>query len=168
MYNKLFVVCPFSNMEIFLKNNYGPDAYFLTFTGANIQHQELECMSEVRHLIISENIQAIYIVNDTSCRFIHGMLTGNWSFNMPSLSVFEDLYIEHYSTLFKNQSLIHQQRKMAELNVKYQVSELLDSFILGGCIRDLHIDIRGLITTKSKNLIKEIQFDNCNREVYEL
>jgi hypothetical protein len=42
MANKLFLICPFSNMEPVLQYIYGNEIFFLTYSGAVFQQQEFE------------------------------------------------------------------------------------------------------------------------------
>ena len=87
---------------------------------------------------------------------------------MKSEKIIEELYIEHYLSDFKNQSLLVQQNKLAELNIKNQANELMDSTLLGNSIFEFDIDIKGLITTKEKELFKEVQIENNSYKMYEL
>lgn len=167
MANQLFIVCPFSCMEPFLQNKYGKDIFFLTFTGAVIQFQEFEYLLEVRDFIIREKIKTIYIVNDTSCRFINGVVNRHKIVGFQPENVIQELYINHYHTDFKNQPFYKQRNRLAELNVKNQIREILVSTLLGSCISDFDIEIKGLITSKEENLCKLLQMENNNR-IHEL
>lgn len=166
--NKLFIVCPFSRMESFLRHKYGEDAYFLTFTGAVIQYDEPEYLLDIKNLIQREKIRTIYVVNDTSCRFINGIINKNKLFGLYAEEVIEDLYIEHYRTEFKGQSVPNQQSKLAELNIKNQLDELLNSYLLGPYLSKHAIEVKGLVTSKEKRLYKEISIQYAENNVYEL
>lgn len=166
--NKLFIICPFSRMEPFLRHKYGDDVYFLTFTGAIIQYDEPEYLLDIKNLIQRERIRTIYVVNDISCRFINGIINKNKLFGLYAEEVIEDLYIEHYRTEFKGQSVSTQQLKLAELNIKNQVDELLNSCLLGPYLSKHSIEIKGLITSKEKRLYKEINIQYAENNVYEL
>lgn len=168
MSNKLFIICPFSCMESFLQKKYGNDIFFLTFSGAVFQYQELEYLSALKQFIIQEDIKTIYIVNDTSCRLINGIINKNKLFGLKSEKVIEDLYIEHYFSDFKDQTLMKQQSKLAELNIKKQANEMINSMIIGNCISKFDIEINGLITSKDKKIFKKIRIENSNNKVYEL
>lgn len=168
MNNKLFLICPFSCMEKLLQSKYGNDIYFLTCSGAVLQYEELEYISEVKRFILREQIKTIYIVNDTSCRFINGIIKKNKLYGLKSEKIIEELYVEHYLSDFKNQSLLVQQNKLAELNIKNQANELMNSTLLGSTIFAFDIDIKGLITTKEKELFKEVQIKNNSYKIYEL
>lgn len=167
MINKLFIVCPFSCMETFLQNKFGNDIFFLTSTAAVLPCKDVEYISEIKLFIIREKIKQIYIVNDTACRFINGIIKKNKIAGLPAEKVIEELYIEHYFSDFKYQSLLHQQNKLAELNIKNQATELINSILLGECISQFDLEIKGLITTKEKELLEEVQIKNQNYTIYE-
>ena len=156
MDNRLFIVCPFSCMETFLQYKYGHDIYFLTYSGAIVQNQESEFIAKVEEFIFRESIKSIYIVNDTSCRFINGIINKNTLFGLSSEKVMEALYIEHYFSEFKDQSLCNQKYKLAELNVKNQIKVMLNSPLLGSCIAKFDIEVKGIITSREKELCQLI------------
>ena len=73
----------------------------------------------------------------------------------------------HYFSDFKDQSLFSQQNKLAELNITNQANELFNSSLLGSCIAEFDIEIKGLITTKEKKIFKEVQTINNLYKIYE-
>lgn len=66
------------------------------------------------------------------------------------------MYIVYYFSDFKDQTLLNQQNKLAELNIKKQANELMKSMIIGSFITEFAIEIKGLITSKDNNIYKEI------------
>lgn len=168
MSNQLFIVCPFSCMEIFLRNKYGNDILFLTFSGAVFPHHDAEYLSAVKHFIVQEEIKTIYIVNDISCRFINGIINKHTLFGLRAEKVMEALYIENYLTEFQDQSLFNQQNKLAELNILKQANEIMAPAILGNFIAEFSVEIKCLVTSKARHSFKEIQIENSNRRIYEL
>ena len=96
MRNKLFLICPFSCLENILQAKYGNDIYFLTSLGAIFQFDEIEYVSELKSFIIREQIKEIYIVNETSCKFINGVINKNKQYGLKSEKLIEKLYLENY------------------------------------------------------------------------
>lgn len=166
MKNKLFIVCPFSCMELYLQKSFGKDIFFLTFPGSVFNTQDDELLAEIEHFIIREEVKNIYIVNDTSCRFINSIIDPNKMAGLACEKVIEDLYIEHYFSIFKDKSIPYQQTKLAELNVQNQAKELMDSS-LGAFIKKKNIELTGLITNKQKAVVKEFKIENSEAKVYE-
>jgi len=167
MSNKLFIICPFSYMESCLKNKYGKDIFFLTSSGAVFQNKEFEYLAALRDFIIQEEIKTVYVVNDTSCRFINGIINKKRSVGLSSEKVIEALYIEHYFSDFKDQTLLHQQKKLAELNIKKQANEILNSSIIGNYLTESEVQIKGLITSKDNMIFNEIKLENISDKIYE-
>lgn len=150
-------------MEAHLQKKYGKDIFFLTYTGAVLQNQDFDYMLAVKEFIIREEIKTIYIVNDTSCRFINGIIQRSKIGTFAAERIMEELYIENYYTDFHNKPLAEQQAKLALHNVTSQANELLNS-LLGDCLTDLEIEIKGLVTTKE--LFKEVKIESKSK-VYE-
>lgn len=167
MSNKLFIICPFSCMEAFLQSKYGDKIFFLTSTAAVLPYKDFEYIFAMKQFIFREGIKQIYIVNDTACRFINGIIAQNKNIAFPAENAIEELYIEHYFSDFKNQSLFHQQNKLAEHNVKNQANNFIDSAILGECIYQFDVEINGLITTKENGIFKEVKIKSKNYTAYE-
>ncbi len=133
-----------------------------------LQKTDLEYISEVKHFIKRERIEAIYFVNDTSCRFINAIINKNELFGLPAEREIEELYVEHYYSDFEGQSLFNQKNKLAELNIRTQANEILNSSLLGSFISKFGIEIKVIITSKGKRMFKEIRIENYNSKVYEL
>lgn len=167
MEKKLFIVCPFSCIETFLKSRFGDDTYFITSPGAALPYNEFEYMSEIKEFVIRERIQTIYIVNDTSCRFINAIITRNKLFGLPSEKVMEELYIEHFFNEFKDQPVRHQKHKLAEINIRRQLKEITNSFISDIYPYESQLTIKGLLTSKQNKSLQEIRIEN-NKISYEL
>lgn len=168
MANQLFIVCPFSCVENFLRDKFENTNYFISCSGAVLQYQELASSVAIRDFIFNANIKTIYIVNDTSCRFINSIIKRDKLSGVYSELSIQALYIEHYLTDFKDQSLFAQQRKLAELNIKKQAIKMVNSSLIGSCIADFDIAIKGLITSKENNLYQEIIIENNFKKKYEL
>jgi hypothetical protein len=79
---------------------------------------------------------------------------------LASQKEIEELYIDHYFSDFKDKSLFHQKYRLAELNIKKQIYEILNSALLGNYISDFNVEVKGLITSKEKNYSKVIQSNN--------
>lgn len=160
MNNKLFLICPFSCLENKLQSKYGEDIYFLTSLGAVFQFNENEYLLELKQFLIREKINEICIVNDTSSRFINGIIKKNNLYGIKSEKIIEELYLAHYQSDFHNQPLIAQQKKLAELNIKNQANSLIQSNILGNFIVECNIVINGLIISNEKEIFQEINISN--------
>ncbi len=156
MNNKLFWVCPFSCMENFLRNNFGNECYFITSMATKSQFHEIEYLEAVKKLIIYEDITQFFIVNDTSCRFINSILKGDKTFGTPAEKNIQNILIDNFSIIKRQHSMAAKAKLLAQLNIKQQALEIVENELFNPLIIQNNILIRGLITTKSENIIKEI------------
>ena len=159
MNNKLFFICPFSQLEHFIREKYGDDVFFITALGAVFQFEDANYVEVIRDFINRENITDIFIVNDTSCRFIKSVIEKEKGFGTFSEEVMLNLLIDNYSVVMYNKSLIEQQKSLAELNVKQQAKEIMKSELFQQQIIQNKISIKGLITTKAENKLIELNFN---------
>ncbi|UTA67914.1 hypothetical protein [Emticicia sp. 21SJ11W-3] len=156
---KLFIVCPFSNMEAFLQSRFGVDAFFLSYPGASLLQAE-DFDSVINYLITEESIRTIYLVNDADCRFIKSVIEKKGMNGLPHEQALEELYIEHYFSCFKDRPSAEQQFKLAELNVNKQVTNVAYFLSRLRCRPANKLEVKGLVTIKENNILKEIIREN--------
>jgi hypothetical protein len=166
MNKKLFIVCPFSGMELFLQKRYGKDIFFMTASAAVIPSEDVVFLEAIREFIKREKINTIYIVNDTSCLFINNIVHKIKLVGLQSEKVIEDVFIDNYLSGFKGLSSYNQQEKLAELNVTYQAHEAMMFNVFGKEIVENDIIIKGLVTTKREYKLREIEINSIkNRQI---
>ena len=168
MKNTLFITCPFSCIEVDLQKQFGKEIFFLSSTAAALQYEESVYMEGVKDIILREGIKTIYFVNDTSCRFINGVIKKKDNFDFFPEKALKKIYTEYYSSDFKRQALCKQQIKLAELNLKKQMKMIRRCSVLGTYIRESKIEIKGLITIKSKKKYTEFDLSSVDINLYEL
>lgn len=164
MKNKLFFICPFSQLEDFIREKYGDDVFFITALGAVFQFKDVNYTEVMRDFINRESITEIIIVNDTSCRFIKSVLEKEKGFGTFSEKVMINLLIDNYSVVMHNKPLIEQVQTLAELNIKRQVKEILSNELFLQTIIQENIRIKGLVTTKSEHKLIEFNLNNLQYE----
>ena len=157
MHNKLFLVCPFSCMENFIRTNYGADVFFITAMATVSQFHEIEYTEVIKNVIACENINQIFIVNDTSCRFINRVLNGEKTFGTAAEKNIQNIFINNYSFIMHQSSEIDKAKALAELNIKHQAFSMMENELFKPQITRKKIHIKGLITTKSENKIVELK-----------
>lgn len=163
----LFIVCPFSCLEPFLRSRYGHDAFFLTSTGAVMSHQPWEYLEAVADLITREKIRTVYIVNDTSCRFIDGIIRREPVHGLPAESELQEIYVDHYHESFRGQPLHKQQFKLAELNVNRQAHALMESLLVGSVLAGQGVTVKGLVTSRLLDAVREVRISQHDFELHE-
>ena len=148
MNTKLFLVCPFSCMENFIREKYGDDVFFITAMGAVFQLNETEYLKSVKDFIERENITEIFVASDASCRFINNALKNELNYGMYSESVIQKLLKDNYALVMIEKTIDEQQIKLAELIVNHQATELKKPHCLQQQIIQNKIIIKELITSK--------------------
>ena len=156
MKNKLFLICPDSQIEPFIKEQYGQGVLFLTALGAVFNFQEINYVEAIRDLLQRESIEEIYIINDTSCRFIKSILEQEKGFGTKAEQVILDLLIDNYSNIMAGASLTEKKKKLAGFNIQRQALEIVSNELLLPCMAQSQISLKGLITTKAKGQLKEV------------
>ncbi|MDO8951384.1 MAG: hypothetical protein Q7U86_02105 [Draconibacterium sp.] len=156
MNNKLFFICPFSQLENFIREKYGDDVFFITAMGTIFQFDETEYLESIKDFINRENITEIFVVSDTSCRFINNALINENNTGSYSETVIKNLLKDNYAFVMKEKTIEQQQIKLAELIVNYQASELLKPECFQQQIIQNKILIKELITSKKTNQIIQL------------
>ena len=159
MNNKLFFICPFSQLEHFIRDKFGDDVFFITALGVVFQFEDANYAEVIRDFIKRENITDIFVVNDTSCRFIKRVLEKEKGIEIISEEIMINLLIENYSVVMQTNSLIEQKKTLAELNIMRQVKEILSNELFLQPIVQNKISIKGLITTKAEDKLIELNIN---------
>jgi len=155
MNKKLFLVCPDCHLENYIEINYGIDVLFLTALGAVFNFNEINYTEAVMDLIPREGISDIFVVNDTSCRFIKSILERENGFGTACETVIQNILIDNYSAVMHGKSLPEKKKHLAELNVKRQVKEILTNELFLQRIIQNNVCIKGLVLTKEDQIINE-------------
>lgn len=156
MSNKVFLVCPFSNMEHFIRKIYGSDVFFMTGIGGVLSSRDQEYLISIRDFLKNNRIESIYVVSDTDCRFINNIIYREPLYGTTAENLIESIYLDHFSEISKEPTSYDQKRKLAELNVRNQASEISKNTILQTQLIENNTKIIGLVTTKSTNSHVEV------------
>lgn len=154
--NKLFLTCPVSRMEPFIKDRYGWDGYFLTALGAVFNFQEINYSEALRDFLERKAIEEIYIVNDTSCPFIKSILEKEKGYETDAERVMLHLLIDNYSQINAESSMAERQIMFATLNLRRQALEIISNDLFRPILIRSKISVTGLLTTKEKGWLKEV------------
>ncbi|MDQ3142743.1 MAG: hypothetical protein M3Q56_10915 [Bacteroidota bacterium] len=148
--NALFIICPFCQLEKYLRNKYGEELYFLTSTAAVFNFNDDE-VSAIKDFLIRENVKDIYLVNDVSCNFIEEAITNKKEFGLHCEKELRMLVQNSISLIESQGSLEAKKEFLAENNVLKQLEYLKTEKIFKQEIEDLGIKIHGIITDKHRS-----------------
>lgn len=154
-------------MEPALRKEFGSDVYFLSAPGAILDITDSKYMESLAEFMFRKKIKTVYFVNETSCKFINRIIKRDELFGLSAENILEELYFDYYTSYFKRQPLHEQQIRLAELSIKRQVADLMKAEMPGEFILEQNIEIKGLITTKSKKSFEEIVLDTLDNTIYE-
>lgn len=142
--NKLFLVCPFCQMENFIVKHYG-EVFFYTAPAAilNIGGDELKVIKE---FIARENIKWIYLVGETSCIFTKNVLDNTNLSGLPCETEIQNL-----------KSTDDTPNSLTLKILKEQTYKLSSDNIFGKEITSGSILFHTLQTVKNEHIIIEIK-----------
>ncbi len=138
---RLFLVCPFCQMEQFITDQTG-DAFFLTAPAAVFHGCDQDFFDSVKALIINEDIRTIYVAGDTSCAFMKNILAGKHPSGFTCETLLRELADE-------GDTVYSLTRKV----VQHQVQQLGRKELLGEVIAAGNVSLHGLVTNKSKKAL---------------
>jgi carbonic anhydrase len=149
MKNKLFWICPASKVEHFIQEKYGENSFFITGLGAVFKLKELAYVEELISFIESEAIEELIVVNDTSCCFIHNVLTRQKGYGTHAEQVLLNLLLDHYAYVTGCTSVAEQKARLAALNVQRQIDELLGHYYFLQQVVLQKLVVKGLVTSRA-------------------
>lgn len=155
--NKLFLVCPASQLESYIQQVHGQRVYFLTALGAVFDFGQVSYAEAVVDFIDRENIREIWVVNDARCRFVQAVLQQDKGSAAYTREALRDLFVDHYAELTEQELFEDRCISLARLNVVRQVQEIYEHALLAAAISRRNIGLRGLVCMKEKGWNKEIQ-----------
>lgn len=159
--NKLFLICPFSNLENFIRRIYYTDVYFITAMATDFNF-EPEYIGKISEFIDRRMITEMYVVNDISCRFMKGIIHEKCHSGTVAEKKLERLFMENHLLIMNQPSINEKLEKFAELNVKKQISNISENACIKTKIKKGRVRIKGMITNRSDN--KFIVLDNIQNE----
>lgn len=147
--NSLFIICPFCQLENYLRTKFGEDVFFMTATAAvlNFNYDEL---TVIKDFIKREQISTIYVVNDVSCNFIEEAINNKKEFGLYCEKELRMLVQNSNSIIEVKNSLETKKEMLAENNVSKQLMYLNSEKIFHEA-SFLKIKIHGMITDKNKS-----------------
>lgn len=145
--NRLFLVCPFCQMERFITKYFG-DVLFLTAPASIFYFDDGNFLKAVKKTIQSEKITDIYLVGDVSCQIVQYMLQNKSITGLRCESDIQEL-LSSTDTPFS----------LTEKLLKKQLYEMTCHSIFGKEIEEGQIYLHALLTSRHDDFITPIK---CN------
>lgn len=156
--NKLFLICPFSNLEHFIRRIHGADVYFMTAmaTAFNFDRETIKMTAD---FLDRKMITHIYVVNDTSCRFMNGVIDKKMSTGSDAEKYLEALFMENQKIIMKQSTILDKVKLLSEININKQISNFREDDSIMSLIKKNKIIIKGLITNKAAKTYMELNVE---------
>lgn len=167
MKQKLFIICPFSHLEPFLKVQYGTQNWFLSYPLASITEIDNSFKSTIETLIETHQIKEIIIVNDVSCLLINDIIHRKNEFHFPMQRQLESMYLEHFLRYFYQKTAEQKSMNLCKINLEIQYIKWCKNPILKSIITSNAIEIKALLTNKNKNQFIELHLNHLINKKYE-
>lgn len=156
MKNKLFLLCPECQLEHLIRKKFGSNISFLTALGAVFDLRNINYLEVLGDFLKRETIKEIIIVNNTSCLFIENLLKIEEEHEVNNDAAIINAFIDNYSYIMSGDSFMEEKRRLAECNIRRQAHEIMKNQFLSSIIMADGISLKGLLTTKKENIMKEI------------
>jgi hypothetical protein len=137
--NKLFFVCPFCQMEHFIRKKYG-DVYYVTAPAAIFSFSDENFAREIRSFLLHKNITDLYLVCDLECNFLNNVLSGGNLYGLFCEEVIENLVRSADDPFSLAEKMVHSQMKA-----------LTKVSCIAEVITGRKIKLYGMVTSKKEN-----------------
>jgi hypothetical protein len=154
MSKKLFLLCPLIQGEIYLKERFGNDCFFMTALGSVFDFSTDGYADSLIHLLLQEDISEIFHVHDIESPFLISIVNQEDSHSSPSHKCLNSLYQENYHEIVQEQNKI---ASIALTHMKYQAHLIIQHHRISSILIENKIALQGLLSQISKR--KSIQFD---------
>lgn len=151
MKKNLFFICPDCHLEHFIKEKYDDNVFFVTALGTVFNFDDINYSKSLSDFIIRESITDIFIVNDTSCRFINNVLEKEKSFETFSEEVLQNVLNNNFAIIMDNKFLVAKTQVLAEFNSRRQINEITTNEMFSQQSIQGKISIKGIVSTKAEN-----------------
>lgn len=148
LYNALFIICPFCQLEHFLQSKFGDKIYFHTVAGGVLNFQTDDILV-LLDFLKREQITDIYLVNDVSCSFIEDTINGKKEFGLQCEKQFRDLF-KKFSSEFEQLYVNEKKELLARSNILTQLEYLNQNSLLKDEASGIDIKAHGIITDKKR------------------
>lgn len=149
--NSLFIICPFCQLENYLRTNFGDDIYFMTST-AGVLFFWADELPSIKEFIEREKIQNIYLVNDLGCNFIEEAIIGKKEFGMNAEQQLRKL-LQNIQPKITNEVSLHETKRIvAKLNLHQQKKYLASLNIVNHEVENLEVKIHTIIIDKDQSI----------------
>lgn len=157
MNKRLFIVCPFANLEYSLKQQFGTDSLFLSVPAGLVHASDNIFLNNLREMVAVNTINEICVVNEVANPIITSMISNEFKRDITYLNPVADLKEEYWLEKFAGLSKYQQALKMAELIVEQSMELIRTVFNKTHSSTIQSVTIKGIVISKEAGFIKELK-----------
>lgn len=147
----LFLVCPFSQSEAFIKKSFSGSHLYMTGMGGYLNFEDDGFADAITRLIIKEEIESIHLVQNTDCRFINDVLSENKNLEYPIQYTLKKLLLENEQLIKSMDSKYQKTIHLASLMIEEVSANIQKSDLLKETIKNMKIEIKGTLIQPNAN-----------------
>ncbi|SNS62661.1 hypothetical protein SAMN06295967_11459 [Belliella buryatensis] len=159
MKNNLFLICPFSNSEQIIKKELNQNAFFMTGMGGFLSFDDLNFCVELNRILINNQIDQFFLVQNTSCRFLKEALEEDFEGEYPVQKIYQNLYIDNFYELKTLKSDFDRKVLLAQAMIKTVAENLFENPILSQSISNYGITVKGSIIDPGESKISTFKLN---------
>lgn len=168
MNRRLFIVCPFANLEYLLKQQFGNDSLFLSVPAGLVHASDNIFLDNLKAMVAVNCINEIYVVNEVSNPIVTSIINNEYKRDITCLNPVADLKEEYWLEKFAGLSKYQQTLKMAELMAEQSMELIRTVFASTHSSTILSVTIKGIVISKEAGFIKELKRMNRYKIAYGL
>ena len=161
MDNKLFLNCPDSHLESFIRDLFDSNAMFYSALGTVFNYDNDEFLEGFNSFLKQESISEIIVVNSTKNRFLQNCIDLKYNFNLKSEKIIKTLFESNYPLIMAHKTRENRLAQLAELNIYREFNNIYSSAALKELIIKNGIKISGMIISNTD--ISTIQFNQTEK-----
>lgn len=147
-HSKLFLVCPFCQMETFIRKEYG-NVYFLTAPASIFNFSDEQFAKEISTFLTTYHITDVYVVCDLTCKFIHNALAAGPAHGLSCEQTLECM-VSRSDDPFS----------LAQKIIQLQVTNIKNAHSIHAAVNERKIKIHGIVTSKLNNRFIPVSYVN--------
>lgn len=155
----LFLVCPFSQSEAFIKKTFIGSHFYMTGMGGYLNFEDEKFADAITKIIIKEEIESIHLVQNTDCRFIDEVLTENNSLEYPVQYTLKKLLLENEQQIKSMDSKYQMTIHLASLMIEEVSANIQKSDLLKETIKNKKIEIKGTLIQPNANILSSFNLN---------
>lgn len=161
MHSNLYFICPFSQLEPYLREQFGQDHLFATAMAGIPPLQDPQYCLEIASIIRRNRVKEIVMVNDIECRFLQGVLQRDNVGDTPCVNQLRQLYSEFLLEILVRGTSEKQAKCFAVINLVEQSRRLVQCKVLGPLIEAQGIQLKGMVTNRSAGSVTSFHLSNA-------